>query len=79
MVTNREHKISIHFIRSGNETIQARQLYVFCKDVDAMYTEVVKRGVRLISIPEDRDYHMRDFDIVDPEGNQLTFGTGLTE
>ncbi len=78
VVTNRVNKISIHFVRSGNETIQARQLYVFFEDVDAMHTELVKHGVSEISTSEDRDYKMRDFDIGDPVGNQLTFGSGLT-
>jgi hypothetical protein len=34
------------------------------------------RGERLVSQPQNYDYGMRDFDIADLDGNQLTFGTG---
>ena len=47
---------------------------VFVTDVDRLHTDLVARGARLINTPEDRDYGMRDFDVVDLDGNQLTFG-----
>jgi uncharacterized glyoxalase superfamily protein PhnB len=46
------------------------------RDVDRIYAEVSGRGARLLNQPEDRDYGMRDFDVVDADGNQLTFGMG---
>jgi len=49
---------------------------VFVRDVDRIYAEVSGRGARLLNQPEDRDYGMRDFDVVDADGNQLTFGMG---
>ena len=49
-------------------------LCVFVRDVDRIYGEVSGRGARLLNRPEDRDYGMRDFDVVDLDGNQLTFG-----
>jgi catechol 2,3-dioxygenase-like lactoylglutathione lyase family enzyme len=49
---------------------------VFVRDVDQIYAEVSGRGARMLNQPEDRDYGMRDFDVVDADGNQLTFGTG---
>ncbi|WP_334536107.1 bleomycin resistance protein [Bradyrhizobium sp. AZCC 2230] len=51
-------------------------LCIFVRDVDRLYTELSGRGARLVNRPEDRDYGMRDFDVVDADGNQLTFGTG---
>src|SRR5882724_4345239 len=47
---------------------------VFVRDVDRLHTDLVARGAKLINTPEDRDYGMRDFDVVDLDGNQLTFG-----
>ena len=47
---------------------------VFVRDVDALHTDLVARKANLINAPEDRDYGMRDFDVVDLDGNQLTFG-----
>jgi uncharacterized glyoxalase superfamily protein PhnB len=51
-------------------------LCIFVRDVDQLYAEVSARGARLLNRPEDRDYGMRDFDVVDADGNQLTFGMG---
>jgi catechol 2,3-dioxygenase-like lactoylglutathione lyase family enzyme len=51
-------------------------LCIFVRDVDQIYAEVSARGARLLNRPEDRDYGMRDFDVVDADGNQLTFGMG---
>ncbi|QOG21519.1 MULTISPECIES: bleomycin resistance protein [Bradyrhizobium] len=52
-------------------------LCVFVRDVDRIYAEVSGRGARLLNRPEDRDYGMRDFDVVDADGNQITFGMGV--
>ena len=49
---------------------------VFVGDVDAVYAELAARGARIAKPPQNRDYGMRDFDVTDPDGNQLTFGTG---
>jgi catechol 2,3-dioxygenase-like lactoylglutathione lyase family enzyme len=47
---------------------------VFVKDVDALHAELCARGANVLKPPQDYAYGMRDFDIVDPDGNQLTFG-----
>jgi catechol 2,3-dioxygenase-like lactoylglutathione lyase family enzyme len=47
---------------------------VFVKDVDAVHAELAARGANVIKPPQDYDYGMRDFDILDPDGNHLTFG-----
>jgi catechol 2,3-dioxygenase-like lactoylglutathione lyase family enzyme len=49
---------------------------IFVEDVDQLHAEVAGRGAKLLNQPADRDYGMRDFDVVDADGNQLTFGTG---
>ncbi|MHC4042156.1 bleomycin resistance protein [Bradyrhizobium sp. 23AC] len=54
-------------------------LCIFVRDVDQLYAELSGRGARPINQPENRDYGMRDFDIVDADGNQLTFGMGIPE
>jgi len=47
---------------------------VFVKDVDALHAELIARGAKVLKPPQDYDYGMRDFDVADPDGNQLTFG-----
>jgi uncharacterized glyoxalase superfamily protein PhnB len=47
---------------------------VFVNDVDAVHAELAVRGARVIKPPQNYDYGMRDFDVVDLDGNHLTFG-----
>jgi catechol 2,3-dioxygenase-like lactoylglutathione lyase family enzyme len=47
---------------------------VFVKDVDGTHAELAARGANVIKSPQNYDYGMRDFDVVDPDGNHLTFG-----
>jgi catechol 2,3-dioxygenase-like lactoylglutathione lyase family enzyme len=51
---------------------------VFVTGVDALYQELKWRGARTTEEPADRPYGMRDFDIVDLDGNQLCFGESTT-
>jgi uncharacterized glyoxalase superfamily protein PhnB len=47
---------------------------VFVKDVDRVHADLASRGANVVKAPQDYDYGMRDFDVVDLDGNQLTFG-----
>lgn len=47
---------------------------VFVRDVDRVYDELSERGAKVIKPPQNYDYGMRDFDVVDLDGNHLTFG-----
>jgi catechol 2,3-dioxygenase-like lactoylglutathione lyase family enzyme len=49
---------------------------VFVDDVDLLHAELAARGAKVLKPPQDYDYGMRDFDVIDPDGNQLTFGMG---
>ena len=68
--------VAVHLAAAG----QARQLpgngalCIFVDDVDAVHAELVKRSARVVKPPQDYDYGMRDFDIVDLDGNRIIFG-----
>jgi uncharacterized glyoxalase superfamily protein PhnB len=47
---------------------------VFVNDVDKVHAELSARGANVIKPPQNYDYGMRDFDVVDLDGNHLTFG-----
>lgn len=51
--------------------------YVFCDDVDALHDELRARGARIQKPPQTYDYGMRDFNVLDLEGNQLVFGMSV--
>jgi uncharacterized glyoxalase superfamily protein PhnB len=48
-------------------------------DVDAIHAELARRGAKILGAPMDSSYGMRDFNVVDLDGNQLTFGMSLAE
>lgn len=68
---------TIHMQAASRATRQPGQsaANVFTADVDAFYAEISGRGATSLSPPDDRPYGMRDFDILDPDGNSLCFGT----
>jgi hypothetical protein len=39
-----------------------------------VHAELVERGAKVIKAPQDYAYGMRDFDLVDLDGNRLTYG-----
>lgn len=49
---------------------------VFVTNADGVHDELVARGAKVLKPPQNYAYGMRDFDVVDLDGNQLTFGMG---
>ncbi len=69
-------EIALHLL-AAHETEQLPGhggICVFVKDVDGVYAELAGRGAKVLKPPQNYDYGMRDFDVVDPDGNRLTFG-----
>jgi catechol 2,3-dioxygenase-like lactoylglutathione lyase family enzyme len=48
--------------------------YVICDEVDQYFAKIKAAGAAPKREPADRVYGMRDFVILDPDGNQITFG-----
>jgi uncharacterized glyoxalase superfamily protein PhnB len=42
--------------------------------VDALHAEFSRRGGKTLTPAQDTAYGMREFNVIDPDGNQLTFG-----
>jgi catechol 2,3-dioxygenase-like lactoylglutathione lyase family enzyme len=47
---------------------------IFVTDVDQLHRDLVARKAKVVKPPETYPYGMRDFDVLDPDGNQLVFG-----
>ena len=52
-------------------------VYVFVTDVDSLHQELAQSGANIVEAPKDYDYGLRDFNIIDIDGNQLSFGMEL--
>jgi len=70
-------EVALHLLGAGQTSRTAGHggICVFVRDVDAVHAELAARGAKILKPPQNYDYGMRDFDVIDPDGNQLTFGT----
>ena len=50
------------------------KVYFHMTGVDAYYTNITTAGAKIAVPLAERSYGMRDFRIVDPSGNELSFG-----
>ena len=69
-------EVALHLL-AAHETKQLPGnggMCVFVKDVDSVHAEFAARGAKVMKPPKDYDYGMRDFDVIDLDGNRLTFG-----
>ncbi len=69
--------VTIH-LQAASQTQRpagAVRLYVFVASADAVHRELVGRGARIMNPPASYPYGMRDFDVADPDGNSLVFGS----
>jgi uncharacterized glyoxalase superfamily protein PhnB len=69
-------KCEIHICPPGDDGPRTGggSAYVICDEVDDYFAKVIAAGAKPKSQPADRMYGMRDFLILDPDGNQLSFG-----
>lgn len=51
--------------------------YTIVTGVDALYEEFLERGVQMGREISNAPYRMRDFDLLDPEGNRICFGEAI--
>jgi uncharacterized glyoxalase superfamily protein PhnB len=48
--------------------------YMYVDDADALYQSLTSKGARATAAPASHAWGLRDFTIIDPAGNELTFG-----
>ena len=53
--------------------------YLVVDDVDALFREISRRGIKPAEPPSETEWHAREMTIVDPDGNRLRFSTAVTE
>jgi len=65
--------ISLDLISMPQGRCGTAMAYIQLSGVDAYFSELKGRNLDLMP-PEDRPYGMRDFEVVDLDGNRLAFG-----
>ena len=48
--------------------------YAYIRDADALHAELVAKGATVLGAPVSKPWGLRDFSVLDLEGNRLTFG-----
>jgi len=48
--------------------------YFWVRDADALHDEFRANGARIVCAPEDQEYQMREFQVMDLDGHLLAFG-----
>jgi catechol 2,3-dioxygenase-like lactoylglutathione lyase family enzyme len=48
--------------------------YAYVRNADALHAELVGKGANVLGEPVSRPWGLREFQALDPEGNQITFG-----
>jgi len=70
--------VSIHLSSPDGDVLHrplgGGTIYIYCDNVDDYYATIVKKGAKVKGEPRDWSYGMRDFQVVDPDGNHLAFG-----
>lgn len=69
-------RVTIHFFGAEKAPRAAGQgqIYIFARDVDGIYAQIIARGATVEKPPEDYLYGMRDFTAHDLDGNRICFG-----
>lgn len=71
--------VSIHLTLKEDDSIPSpthNRMYIFVYDIQKAYAEIIQAGGVPLSKPLEQDYKMTDFDIKDPDGHILSFGSG---
>jgi len=48
--------------------------YVYIRDADALHAQLMAKGANVQGEPVSHPWGLRDFEVLDFEGNQITFG-----
>jgi len=48
--------------------------YLYVRDADALHAELLKKGANIQGTPVSQPWGLREFSVLDQEGNRLTFG-----
>jgi uncharacterized glyoxalase superfamily protein PhnB len=67
-------RVELNLSQSPGAKSVGSKVYFQMVGVDAYYNQITNAGAKVAVPLADRPYRMRDFRIVDPSGNELSFG-----
>jgi len=67
-------KVRILLIARTEKHTGIGSCYVYVRDADALHAELRAKGANVVGEPVSHPWGLRDFELRDLEGNQITFG-----
>jgi uncharacterized glyoxalase superfamily protein PhnB len=67
-------RLELNLSQSAQPKVAISKVYFQMSGVEAYYGDLITAGAKVAVPLADRPYGMRDFRIVDPSGNELSFG-----
>jgi catechol 2,3-dioxygenase-like lactoylglutathione lyase family enzyme len=67
---------AVHFLR-GDGPPAGVHLFFWVEDVDALHAELAGRGARILEVPTDRTYGLREFVVEDLNGVRVVFAQDI--
>jgi len=68
--------LSLYLSQHSGDCESGSLVFLYVSDVDAFYAEITARGIKT-EPPEDFEGRIRDFRVIDPNGNKLDICTRL--
>ena len=66
--------VRLHVSSFPGDGVSGGAVYLFVEDVDALYAELVAKGVSIALAPTDQPWGNREMYVRDPDGNSVRFG-----
>ncbi len=70
--------VELNLASSRTDTFGPSHHYIQLRGVDAYYAKIIAAGGQVTIPLADRNYGMRDFRLIDRDGNELSFGEPIT-
>jgi uncharacterized glyoxalase superfamily protein PhnB len=67
-------RVELNLCQASDAGPSISKVYFQMAGVDAFYDSIARAGASVAVVLADRAYGMRDFRIIDPSGNELSFG-----
>jgi catechol 2,3-dioxygenase-like lactoylglutathione lyase family enzyme len=69
--------LSLYLTQHSGDCKVGGLVFLYVPDVDAFYAEITARGIKAESSPEVFEERLKDFRVIDPDGNKLDICTRL--
>jgi catechol 2,3-dioxygenase-like lactoylglutathione lyase family enzyme len=67
--------VELHLSHRPGRAVHPATCFVHVGDATAFWKQLMERGVPAVTAPVAQDYGLVEFDVTDPDGNRIRFGS----